>query len=290
MHLSLLPSLILALAGIWGSTPTHQTNAFSVRNPSEPPLFSMLAQTTPTTTVTISGTATISVTTTVTATGTISSVAGTPQATPPPLPTAVAQVPLQGNPLDIAFLTSAPPPNLKMGPFAWADLAIMAILFAVSAYFFLYRRPEWKRTDPVRYKAANRWGQMGLWISGLGLLFLLFRIVALDFFDWRFWLYLWLLVAVVAAVWFAYWLRTSYPKERAKYLRTQRARQYMPGAAKGSAKAANVPRQASAPRPQPGVAPVRATPTTSTEGIAEQATTSALARPPQRSGKRRRRR
>jgi hypothetical protein len=288
MHLSLLPSLILLFAGVWGSTAAHQTDALaSVRVPSQPPIFLMLAQTTPTTTVTISGTATISVTTTVTATGTISSAA---QATPPPLPTAVAQVPLQGNPLDIAFLTSAPPPNLKMGPFAWADLAIMAAIFAVSAYFFLYKRPEWKRTDPVRYKAANRWGQMGLWISGLGLLFLLFRVISLDFFNLRFWLYLWFLAAVVAAIWFAYWLRTSYPKERAKYLRSQRARQYMPGAAKGSARAANVPRQASAPRPQPGVAPMGATPVASTEGIAEQATTSAPVRPPQRSGKRRRRR
>jgi hypothetical protein len=59
-------------------------------------------------------------------------------------------------------------------------------------------------------------------------------VIGLDFFNMRFWLYLWTLATLVAIGWFFYWYRTKYPKELAKYQKTQRARQYMPGAASKS--------------------------------------------------------
>ena len=117
-----------------------------------------------------------------------------------------------------------------MGPFSWALFALMIALLVVSGYFYAVKRPQWKRTNNVLYRAANRWSQPGLWLAVLGLLFVLFRIVGLDFFDKRFWLYLWLLSVIGVGAWFFYWYRMSYPKELEKFRKTQRAKQYMPGA------------------------------------------------------------
>lgn len=253
MHLALLPRLILTLAwGASGGALTHQAPADTVNiNYSPRPLFAIMAQTTTTSTVPVivPATATLAITPTVaatiatagtitgTGTGAISATATVSSAisTPIPVPTVAAPSNLQGNPLDANFLTSAPSP--PMGPFSWAYLVIMALLFAASAYFYFYKRPEWKRNNTVLYKAAGRWGQPGLLISGLGLLFLLFRVISLDFFNLRFWLYLWFLAAIALAVWFSYWYRATYPKELARYQKTQRARQYVPGGArKGSAR------------------------------------------------------
>jgi hypothetical protein len=151
------------------------------------------------------------------------------QTIPPPVETAVPQTSLYGNFLDPAFLFSAPPPDIPMGPLAWAYFAVMLGLLGASIYVYMIRRPGWKGTNTVHYRAANTWGQAGLWMGGLGLIFLLFRVIRLDFFNLRFWLYLWMLIALVAAGWFFYWYRTTYPKEMAKYRKVQRARQYMPG-------------------------------------------------------------
>jgi len=144
---------------------------------------------------------------------------------------------LASNPLDPAFLFSSPPPPPapQIGPYGWGFLALMVALLLVSGYFMLVKRPEWKGTNPVLHRAANKWGQVGLWVSIVGLLFLLFRVVRLDFFNMRIWLYLWALATLAAAGWFVYWLRMKYPKEAAKYEKSQRARKYMPGSASKSA-------------------------------------------------------
>lgn len=157
-----------------------------------------------------------------------SPVTGT-QTAPPPVETAVPQATFQGNFLDPQFLFSAPPPGIPMGPLAWGYFALMLGLLGASIYFYVIKRPRWKSTNSVHYRAANTWGQAGLWVGALGLLFLLFRVIRLDFFNLRFWLYLWMLVTLGLAAWFFYWYRTSYPKQMAKYRKVQRARQYMPG-------------------------------------------------------------
>lgn len=243
MHLTLLSGLLFALAvGAWGGI-----------NPSADPAsaasFSVAAQATSTIAGTVTATATgvsqpltttnttPTVAATVTATQTTTDTAGTVvtptativQNTPIPLPTAGAVSQLRLNPFDWTFLTSAPSPN--MGPFAWASLALMIALLGVSGYFYFYKRPQWKRANPVPYRAANRWAPVGLWVGVIGLFILLFRVVSLDFFNLRLWLYLWGLAALVAAGLFFYWYRTALPLERAKYEKTQRARQYTPGAA-----------------------------------------------------------
>lgn len=249
MRLALLPGLLMALfLGAMASGNSTARAAGQAHNGYTAPLFSIGAQAATTATTTLgttpatggaTATAALTGTTVVTSTDAIS-----PTATLAPLTSGTTTngggTNLKLNPFDWGFLTN-PPSDPKMGPFSWLGLLIMAGLFAVSAYFYLYRRPAWKRANPVRYKAANRWGPAGLWLAILGLLLLLFRLIDLSFFNLRFWMYLWLLAAIASVAYFAYWYRTAYPKEVARYEKTQRARQYMPGSTRAAARATSGP-------------------------------------------------
>lgn len=252
MHLGSLPGLLLALAwGLLGGTSAHQISATGVHaGLNNTAVYSILKQaetpTVTTDTTTISPTATLAViaTDTVSATGTI-----TPEATltptqipstPIPLPTAApvgAQGGLQLNPLDWRFLTSAPrDPAIKMGPFAYVYLILMLGLIGGGIYGYRVLRPRFKNTNTVWYKAVARFAQPAIWIGVIGLLFLLARLVELDFFNMRLWFYLTLVAALGLAGWFFYWYRDSYPKEIAKFQKTQKQKQYLPGQTRGSAR------------------------------------------------------
>ena len=235
-RLAIMLGLIVAWAGVSGGQALAHANGPSVIAPA--PLSIVAQPITPTITIAepvgpvVTSTAASAITATVatTATATIAATA-TPSGPPPPtvsVPVVEGETPLQVNPFDAGFLFSTPRP--PMGPFAWASFALMISLLGLSGYFYAVKRPQWKRNNTVLYRAANRWSQPGLWLAVVGLLFVLFRIVGLDFFDKRFWLYLWLLTLIGMAAWFFYWYRTSYPKELEKFRRTQRAKQYMPGA------------------------------------------------------------
>jgi hypothetical protein len=138
---------------------------------------------------------------------------------------------LQLNPFDWNFLTSAAPSG-PPGPFAWLYLLLMLALLGLAGYVYFVRRPRWKRVQPVYHRAATRFAPVFIWLAALGILFVLLRIPPVDFFNLRFWLYLWLLLALAAAAYVLFWYRTSFPKEMARYQKTQRQKQYMPGAAK----------------------------------------------------------
>ena len=257
MHPATLPGLMIALAaGMFGGIYSHTAsfpslfNLSNLDNFSSPGhvtrsiiTFSIAAQTTPTLVVTptsapaLTATVTTAVSGTVTATVVVTaSPTITGLSTPVPLPTVAPPSGLT-NPFDPAFLFSAPPPDSpRFGPLAWAFLVVMAGLLAASLYFYLVKRVDWKRTNPVWSRAANRWGQVGMWVAGIGLILLFFRAISLDFFNMRFWLYLWALVTLVAAGWFLYWWRTTYPREMARYMKAQRVRQYMPGTARSAAR------------------------------------------------------
>ncbi|MDQ3928351.1 MAG: hypothetical protein M3328_04285 [Chloroflexota bacterium] len=261
MRLALLPGLLAVVLGIFAQGHTGVLAAgITGSGGGTHSLYSVLAQATTTSTVAITGTATTDATAaitgiatitdtatitagttttategTVTATAEITSTGSlTPTATP-------ARVPLSGegggtgnlqlNPFDWNFLTSPASSGLP-GPLACLYLLLMLALLGVSAYVYFVRRPQWKRTNTVYYRAANRFAPVFLWIAGLGILFVLLRIPPVDFFNLRFWLYLWLLAALIAAGWVFYWYRTSYPKEMARYQKTQRQKQYMPGSSK----------------------------------------------------------
>jgi len=231
MHLALLAAPGEALAG--GSITENNDALLGFTN-----LFSVAAQATVTATNGVTETATE----TITATGTLT--AGlTPASTPVPIET---QAPpgagnLKLNPIDWDFLTGVPNPPL--GPFAYAFIVLMAALSVVGAYFYFVKRREWKRENhSVHRRAAERWAPMAMWIGALSLLFVVFRMVRFDFFNLRFWLYLWLLAAIGVAIWFYLWYRNTYPGELAKFQKRQRAQQYMPAARKkGSAKSVTQP-------------------------------------------------
>lgn len=274
VRLAILLGLFLTSWGLLSSTPAYAAQA---AHTSAAPIYpgaslnSIVAQ------VTVTGTTTvtepvgpiIAPTTVTTVTATVATTATATVAAPPP-PTVVVPVvnetPLQINPFDAGFLFSNP--NPPMGPFAWGMFGLMIVLLGVSGYFYTVKRPHWKRENTVLYRAANRWSQPGLWLAITGLLLILFRLVSLDFFRMRIWLYVWLLVLLGMLVWFFYWYRTTYPKELEKFRKTQRARQYMPaGAAKNLArqpertapKAVPQPRQAqkgtTPPKPSGGNKP-----------------------------------
>lgn len=254
MRLATLLGLILSwmgmsVAGAGGVALAHPSGGVTYAV-SPAALFAVSAQpVTPTVTLTpaqigpVIATPAITLTATAATTATIETATSTPEVTatatatatpsgPPPPTVAVPVVntdtPLRLNPFDTGFLFSAPRP--PMGPFAWACFALMLALLGVSGYFYAVKRPQWKRTNTVLYRAANKWSQPGLWLAITGLLLVLFRVVGLDFFNLRFWLYLWMLAVIAVGVWFLYWYRTAYPKELEKFRKTQRAKQYMPGA------------------------------------------------------------
>jgi hypothetical protein len=240
MHLGILPGLILALAGNFlGGAHNASGAAYQANSHDFATLYSILAQ--GTTTATIPATTTVQAAATLTSTSVITGstpaaiITATNTITPAtavPLPTVGPQANLQINPFDWNFLTGTPTDPNKIGPFAIAFLVLMVALIGVGVYLLRVKRPQWKSSNPVLFKAVNRLAPYTLWIGVLGILFLLFRIIPLDFFNLRFWLYLIFLALIVLVVWVVYWYRTSYPKEMAKFLKTQKARQYMPGGGK----------------------------------------------------------
>ena len=235
MHLGTLLGLMLALAGNFLG-PAHPATGTShaasqVNSHNFAVLYSVLAQGTTTTTATIPVTTTAQVTATLTSTNAVTATNTITPATAVPLPTVGPQASLQINPFDWNFLTGTPT-EPKIGPFAIVFLLLMVALLIVGAYLLRVKRPQWKGTNPVLFKAVNRFAPYALWIGALGILFLVFRIIPLDFFNLRFWLYLLFLATVALVGWVFYWYRTSYPKEMAKFLKTQKARQYMPSGGK----------------------------------------------------------
>lgn len=243
MHSGLLSGLIFVLAsGFLGSAPSQTGGvAYQPASHDMAAFYSILAQATTTPTLQTETTATVAITATATTTNTTP----IPAATPAPLPTAVPQSNLQINPFDWNFLTTAPKGPNAVGPFAIVFIILMLALLGAGIYFLLVKRRQWKGTNPVLYKATNRFAPYALWIGGAGIVFVLFRIISLDFFNLRFWLYLIFLLALALGVWIYYWYRTSYPQEIAKYQKTQKAKQYMPSGAKPAAR----PAQRSAPVP-----------------------------------------
>jgi hypothetical protein len=253
MHLGILSGLMVVLTGsFWGGASAHTTGAaYQTNIHTTAALYSILAQTAATSTVatgttptapvpsTLHPATTITAASTVTGTGSLTATATTtntiPPSTPIPLPTTAPQSNLQINPFDWNYLTSTPT-DPKLGPFAIAFFVLMLALIGASIYFLRFKRPQWKGTNPVLFKAVNRFAPYALWVGVLGIILLIFRLIPLDPFNLRYWLYLDFLALLGLAGWMLYWYRTGYPKEMAKFLKTQKARQYMPG---GSGKIAS---------------------------------------------------
>jgi hypothetical protein len=247
MHLGSLPGLLIALAwGVLGGTSAHSVDApgaasglnngilYSIATQAETPTVTTpTIAISPTATLEVIATGAVSPTGTVTGGVTLTTTPPAPTLTAIPLPTQAPQQiqpSLQLNPFDWNFLTSEPrSPDIKIGPFAWIFLVLMLGLIGGAVYAYRVLRPRWKNTNTVWYRAVARFGQPAIWIGVLGILFLLFRVVELNFFNMRLWLYLVGLAFLGLAGWFFYWYRNQYPQEMAKFQKTQKARQYTPG-------------------------------------------------------------
>lgn len=250
MRLALLPAFVLAMAALgWSGLHTHAAFAstFPGVSAGHAGLYSVAAQATTTATVSTAASPTTASTGTAAATAAATSaVTATtvPANTPVPLPTAATSSGnLQLNPLNWNFLTSAAPDGLgAFGPFAWIYLVLMLALLGAGAYFYFIKRTEWKRTNTVYRRAAERFAPPAMWLGGITILFMLFRVIHLDGLNIRLWLYLCFLALIALAVWFYYWYSRRMPGELAKFQKTQRARQYMPAAKKGSTRPAVTPK------------------------------------------------
>jgi hypothetical protein len=277
MHLGILSGLIVALTGsFWGGASAHTTGPVYQTNLHSPAaLYSIMAQTATTPTIAVTGTvqaaSTITATGVATGSGTITATATltnttptVPPPTPVPLPsTTTSSGGMQINPLDWNFLTSYPISGIlfdKLGPFAIIYLVLMLVLIGAGIYLYRVRAPQWKSTNPVLFKAVNRFTPYALWIAVLGIIFLICRVVPIDALNLRYWLYLDFVALIALAIWILYWYRDSYPKEIAKFQKTQKARQYMPGGsgrvpsrstavATPPAKGSQQPKAGTAPKP-----------------------------------------
>lgn len=105
------------------------------------------------------------------------------------------------NPFSWDYLTSVPGSDEIFGPWSAVFLAICAI--GLIAGFLLVSRPQllWAR-HLMRASSARRWGSIFIWIFSIGLFFFVVRWLQINPFTFgtRFWLYLTMLVAIIAVV------------------------------------------------------------------------------------------
>ena len=126
------------------------------------------------------------------------------------------------NPFSVDYLTQAAQPGL--GLFSTLFLLLSAIVLGAGLYYYFVGKNRWRRVHKLNYRLANTWSVIGMSLGGLGVLFVLFRILGIEGLNMRFWLYLLLLVMIGFAIYGAYYFRTRYPAELAKFSKTQKGR------------------------------------------------------------------
>jgi hypothetical protein len=126
------------------------------------------------------------------------------------------------NPFSVDYLTQAAQPDL--GLFSTLFLLLSAILLGGGLYYYFVGKNRWRRVHKLNYRLANTWSVIAMSLGGLGVLFVLFRLLAIEGLNLRFWLYLILLAMIGFAIYAAYYFRTRYPAELAKFSKTQKGR------------------------------------------------------------------
>jgi len=157
-------------------------------------------------------------------------------ATPPAAPPAGTEnIPASqaANPFSVDYLMQAAQPD--MGLFSTLFLLLSAILLGGGLYYYFVGKNRWRRVHKLNYRLANTWSVIAMSLGGLGVLFVLFRILAIEGLNLRFWLYLILLAMIGFAIYAAYYFRTRYPAELAKISKTQKGRVAAPARARPQA-------------------------------------------------------
>jgi hypothetical protein len=137
------------------------------------------------------------------------------------------------NPFSVDYLTQAAQPD--MGLFSTLFLLLSAILLGGGLYYYFVGKNRWRRVHKLHYRLANTWSVIAMSLGGLGVLFVLFRILAIEGLNLRFWLYLILLAMIGFAIYAAYYFRTRYPAELAKISKSQKGRAATPARARPQA-------------------------------------------------------
>jgi hypothetical protein len=140
--------------------------------------------------------------------------------TPPTVVPAATGGTAQAAPLD--YLTQAAVPAL--GPFSIGFLLLSLIVLGAGLYFFFVGKNRWQRVHSLNYRTANTWSIYAMVLGGLGLLFVLFRVIELGGLNIRLWLYLLLLVMLGFAAYGAYYFFVQYPKLAAAFNKRQGGR------------------------------------------------------------------
>lgn len=132
------------------------------------------------------------------------------------------------NPLDWDYLSEAPTGNEVLGPFSLVYMVIFGGGFLVASY--VYYRP-WTRPlgQWVRRKTVRKASSAAVWVFGIGLFFLLIRLLQINPFTFgnRIWMYLCLLALIILLAYFALGYRQAVARTTAERAQGNR---YRPGA------------------------------------------------------------
>lgn len=142
--------------------------------------------------------------------------------TPVVVPTLPPAGTLQGNPFSGDFLTQAANPPL--GPFGVAFALLSLIVLGAGVYIYFVLKSRYQRSHSLNYRTANFWGITAMALGGVGVLFVLFRLLNIGGLNARFWLYLLLVVMLGFAIYAAYFFTQLYPKQLAAWTKKQSPR------------------------------------------------------------------
>ncbi|MFN8532991.1 MAG: hypothetical protein U0556_05555 [Dehalococcoidia bacterium] len=106
--------------------------------------------------------------------------------------------------------------------------AIFSIAIAIGIYLVWLAPHHYFRHDRYHARLARNIGQGILWIAGIGLIVVVFRLLDVGFFGMRLWLLLDAIVGIALIVYVIHYLRTVYPKRRAGMERQRRKQAYQP--------------------------------------------------------------
>ncbi|MCL6649490.1 MAG: hypothetical protein K6U89_14280 [Chloroflexi bacterium] len=128
--------------------------------------------------------------------------------------------------LDVArWLNPQPGP-----PSSWYTIlgAVFLVAIVVGLYLQWFAPRIFFPDDRYRGQLARNIGQGILWVAGIGLTVVVFRLLDVGFFSMRLWLLLDAMLALVLLGYLVWYLRTVYPKRIAVIERQRRNREFQP--------------------------------------------------------------
>jgi hypothetical protein len=134
------------------------------------------------------------------------------------------------NPLDWDYLSSVPDSNAVFGPLALGFLAIVIAVLVAGAYFYIIDRNRY-REHRVKFKVNSNLALGELTFGAVGVILFAMRIVQMPFLGWRLWMWVLLGIAVLFALYGAYYVLRVYPGKLEEYESSARKRKYMPSSA-----------------------------------------------------------